>query len=165
MAYYTQEQIEAIGFGVITMRRTARQPNWFRCERLPEAQRACGDTIARKFVLTDFLETHRDDQALLEARLHCAPNVSWEQRHAKKAEKWTLAESRLRITEGLSYTAEVDPLVSEFVVRCKGSRRVGEYLQELATATKQDKNRIAPGFLKVVRRLVELGLLLPSQHE
>lgn len=164
MAYYTQEQIEAIGFGLITMRRSSRQPNWFRYERLPEVQGACGNAIAQKFVLTDFLEAHRDDRALLDARLHCAPNVRWEQRSVKKAEKWSLTESRLRLTEGLSYTAEVDPLVSEFVVRCKGNRKVREYLQELATATKQDKNRITPGFLKVVRRLIELGFLLPVDN-
>jgi hypothetical protein len=65
----------------------------------------------------------------------------------------------------LSYTAEVDPTVSEFVVRCKGNRKVREYLRELATATKQDKNRIAPGFLKVVRRLIELGFLLPAEEQ
>jgi hypothetical protein len=68
MAYYTQEQIEAIGFGLITMRRTSRQSNWFRCERLPEVPDACGNAIAQKFGLTDFLETHRDDRALLDAR-------------------------------------------------------------------------------------------------
>jgi SAM-dependent methyltransferase len=165
IGYYTQEQIEAIGFGVITLRRTSRQSNWFRCERLPEVHGACGDAIAQKFRLTDFLETHRDDYALLDARLHCTSHVRWEQRHEKKAEKWSLVESRLRITEGLGYTAEVDPTVSEFVVRCKGNRKVREYLQELATATKQDKNRIAPGFLKVIRRLIELGFLSAADEQ
>jgi SAM-dependent methyltransferase len=164
MAYYTQEHIEAIGFGVITMRCSFRRPNWFRCEQLPEVHGVCGDAIAQKFVLTDFLETHCDDQVLLNARLHCASHVRWEQRSAKISEKWSLADSRLRITEGLSYTAEVDPTVSEFVVCCNGNRRVKEYLQELATTTKQDKNRIAPGFLKVTRRLIELGFLLPADN-
>jgi SAM-dependent methyltransferase len=161
MAYYTQEQIEAIGFGLLTMRRTSRQSNWFRCERLPEVHGACGNALAQKFVLTDFLTAHHDDRALLEARVHCTPNMRWEQHSAKKTEKWTLVQSRLQITEGLRYTAEVDPLVSEFVVRCNGNRRVRTYLQELATATKQDKNRLTPGFLNVVRRLIELGFLLP----
>jgi hypothetical protein len=165
MAYYTQEQIEAIGFGLITMRHTFRQSNWLRCERLPEVHGACGDALAQKFVLTDFLAAHHDDRALLDARLYCAPDIRWEQRQEKKAEKWSLTESRLRITEGLSYTVDVDAAVSEFVVRCQENRRVKEYLQELATATKQDKNRIAPGFMKVVRRLIELGFLLPADNE
>jgi hypothetical protein len=132
---------------------------------LPEIRGACGNALAQKFVLTDFLTAHHDDRALLEARVHCAPNVRWEQRSAKKAEKWVLVESRLQITEGLSYTAEVDPLVSEFVVHCNGNRRVRAYLQELATATKQDKNRLTPSFLNVVRRLIELGFLLPVPGE
>jgi hypothetical protein len=78
-------------------------------------------------------------------------------------EGWSMTESRLRMTNGLTRVVNADPSVIEFVSRCKGDLRLRDYLRELAAATGQDINQFAPGFLKVVRRMVELGCLLPEQ--
>jgi len=45
---------------------------------------ACGDAIRRGFALRDFLETTRDDQALLATRVRLAPDLRWEQQLAQR---------------------------------------------------------------------------------
>ena len=69
MAYYEQEQVEAIGFGVITLRRSRERPNWFRCEPLPKLDGPCGAAIEQRFILSDFLRDNREDRALLACHL------------------------------------------------------------------------------------------------
>ncbi len=122
MEYYVRERVEAIGFGLITMRRSNRASNWFKCESWPEMIGACGDAIEGGFAARDFLESHPDDQELLEARVRRAPNLQWRQDH------------------------DICDLGSA------------------APTSGEDPNQFAPRFLKVVRRLIELGFLLPVQR-
>jgi hypothetical protein len=56
LAYYQRERIEAIGFGLITLRRSTGGPNWFCCDRLPSGQSPSGETISRAFTLRDSLD-------------------------------------------------------------------------------------------------------------
>ena len=56
LAYYQRERVEAIGFGLITLRRSTRAPNWFHCETLPRGQSLSGETISRGFALRDSLQ-------------------------------------------------------------------------------------------------------------
>src|SRR5262249_29639212 len=56
LACYQRERIEAIGFGLITLRRSTRAANWFCCERLSSGQSLSGETISRAFASRDFLE-------------------------------------------------------------------------------------------------------------
>jgi hypothetical protein len=163
MAYYKQEQIEAVGFGLITLRRSSRPTHWFHYDRLQEVVGSCGKAIEQGFALRDFLEATCDDEALLSTRLRHAANLRWERHHEMLTEGWSMTESRLRMTNGLTRVVNADPSVIEFVSRCKGDLRLRDYLRELAAATGQDINQFAPGFLKVVRRMVELGCLLPEQ--
>ena len=164
MAYYEQEKIEAIGFGLITLRRSSKPAHWFRCDRLPEVIGPCGDAIERGFRLRDFLETHREDQALLNVRLRQADNLRWEQVQHSTRKGWTISRSQLQLTSGLAYTGNVDANVVEFVAHCNGELRLGAHLKKIASSASQKTDIIAPSFLKVVRRLIESGCLLPVEE-
>jgi SAM-dependent methyltransferase len=163
MACYQGEGIEGIGFGVITLRRSTKQSNWVRFDHFEGVSGAAGAAVEQGFALRDFLETNRTDQELLDARLCHAPHLCWEQRHEVSAEGWSAVMSRLRTTEGLGFVGNAEAAVAEFVVRCRGDRPLSAYLAEMVAATGQDRDRLIPGFLKVVRRLLELGYLLPAQ--
>jgi SAM-dependent methyltransferase len=164
MASYERERIEAVGFGLVTLRRSARRANWFRCDGAPEVRGPCGESIVRGFALRDFLEVNRDDRALLGARLRPAPGLRWEQELALSADGWSAAESRLRIAEGLAYAGNADPDVVDFVARCRGGQRLGDLLGGLTAAAGQEADGLIPARLRVVRRLVELGCLLPAEN-
>jgi hypothetical protein len=159
MGYYERERIEAIGFGLITMQRSHRTPNWFRCESWPEMIGPCGDAIENGFVARDFLEDH-DDRDLLETCVRRAPNLLWRQDH-DVSDLRSAVHSSLHFTSGLAYTANMDFAIVKFVSRCAGDRPLSDYLKETAKASGEDSNQFAPRFLKVVRRLIEIGFLLP----
>jgi SAM-dependent methyltransferase len=165
LAEYARQRIEAVGFGLVTLRRVGGRPNRVRCEEAPPVRGECGDAIDRAFRLGDFLEAHRDDQALLRAKLAVAPGLRWEQEQEVAADGWKVVTSRVRVAGGLGYAGNADRDVAEFLARCRGTRRMGELLTEAARARGQKPERLAPAFLGVVRRMVELGVLLPVEEK
>ncbi len=77
--YYEEAGVEAISYGLITLRRAPGRPNWFKCEDAPPWSGACGDAILGRFARRDFLDSVRDDAALLAARLRASPDLVWDQ--------------------------------------------------------------------------------------
>jgi hypothetical protein len=158
MHYYETEQIEAIGFGLITMRRSSTKSNWFRCDAWPEMVGACGDAIERGFAACDFLETCRDHD-LLATRVRRAQNLQW-RRESDISDHDCAVHSSLRFTSGLGYTANMDSAIVKFVSRCTGDQPLSDHLKEAAEASGEDPVQFAPRFLTVVRRLIQRGFLL-----
>jgi hypothetical protein len=163
LSYYEQERIEAVSFGLITLRRSPGPAPWFRFDQAPPIRGQCGGSILRGFALRDFLEAHRDDRSFLNARLRPAPDLRWDSQSELSAGDWKAVESRLRVSAGLMYSGNADAEVVRFVARCQSGKKLGDLLAEVAKAAKRPAEQLAPGFLKVVRRLVELGCLLPAE--
>jgi hypothetical protein len=159
MEYYKRERVEAVGFGLITLRRSNRKSHWIKWGSWPAMTGPCGDAIERGFAARDFLEDHDDDQ-LLATRVGCAPNVRWRQER-DLSDLGSLSHSSLHFINGLAYTANVDSAVVEFVSRCAGDRPLSFFLKETAASSGEDAIQFAPRFLKLVRRLIELGFLIP----
>ena len=162
MGYYERERVEAIGFGLITMRRSNRNTNWFKCEAWPEMIGPCGDAIERGFAARDFLQSYSGDQELLQAHVRRAPHIEWCQAH-DIADLDAAVQSSLRFTSGLAYSANMDSSIVKFVSRCTGDRPLSHHLREAAAVSGEDPTSFAPRFLKIVRRLIEIGALLPVQ--
>jgi methylase of polypeptide subunit release factors len=150
-AFYSRNGIAAVGFGVITLRKTAGRRGWFRCDPLPPIAGPCGDDIANWFARRDFLEAHRDEHALLAARVRRADDVTWD-----------AAADRLRRTRGLMFAGAAEAGVAAFVDRCAEARCLDDELSRLASEVGRDRRAFAPAFLAVVRRLVEVGILAPE---
>jgi SAM-dependent methyltransferase len=161
MADYERQGIEAVGYGVITLRRSTRGTSWFRCDPLPDVEGPCGPAIAQGFALRDFLEANRSDDALLAARVRRADDLVWERHSDLAAGGWSAGGGLLRHTTGLRFGGAADQGVAGFVAACDGRRPLGEELAKLAGEMGQDRRRFAPAFLKVVRRLIEVGVLVP----
>jgi SAM-dependent methyltransferase len=161
MAYYEQERIEALGYGVIVMRRTSGRPNWWYCDETPQPEGPCRETVLRGFALRDFLETARDDPTLLATRVSLAPDLRWEQQLTPGADGWTGTAARIRLTQGLPYTGTMDAPLATLLRLCRGERMLRELLNELAATQGWDVDKVTPVFLQIARRLVEQGFLLP----
>lgn len=161
MDYYDRAGIGAVGYGVITLRRTPNAAPWFRCDDLPETTGPCGAAIARGFAARDFLAAHADDRALLAERVRRADGLRWERQSDIATGGWAAGVGRLRLTTGLMFAGAADATVAEFVGRCTGTATLGDDLTRLATAMGRGRDQFAPAFLGLVRRLIEVGILMP----
>jgi len=157
MAYYEGERIAAIGFGLITLRRTAERRPWFAYQQFRPGEELGSATIAQAFARRDFLCAHAADAVLLEARLRRAAQLVWQQKQTRSDSGWTLIDSRLGLQGGASPVA-VPPHVVDLVAWCDGRRPIGAYRTLLAGEAKKPSTA---EFAAAVRQLVELGFLEP----
>src|SRR5262245_33685571 len=162
IAYYERHRIEAIGLGLVTMRRRAVGEGWFRAEEAAQDfAMPCGDHIGATFELADFLAAHEGD-ALAVTRLRVAPDVVLDERAQPGGAGWSVADRRLRQTAGLCREGEVDGAVAAIVAACDGSQPLAAILDEVARSAGADTGAVARAALPVIRRLVESGFLLPA---
>jgi methylase of polypeptide subunit release factors len=152
-AYYRELGIERIGWGgLVLRRRSAGGPSWFWTHD-PSSSRvgAAGHQVRRLFAAQDFLRADHD--ALLDARLTLADDHAIE--HTLRLGPngaGAVGPLVLRLTGGLCFRAEVDLATVNLLARLDGRRTVREALGDAP----------APRALAGVRRLVELGFLVPA---
>ncbi len=128
MEYCDHHRVEAVGFGLITMRRRAGGTAWFRAEEATQdLAMPCGDHLGALFELADFLDVC-DDATLLDQRLAVAPDVVLDERLQPTADGWAVGERRLRQLAGLRNDGELDPGVAAIVAACDGDRTLGAAL-------------------------------------
>ena len=172
MAYYERHRIEAVGFGLISMRRRVAGNPWFRAEEAPqEWSMPCGDHLGAVFELADFLESC-EEQRLLDVPLRLAPDVVLDERarpgthlprtHGPDDQAWVVIDRMLRQTAGLCREGQVDEAVATIAAACDGTRPLGAVLAETARSADADPSDLTRAALPVVHRLVERGFLLPA---
>jgi predicted RNA methylase len=161
LAHYADLGAEAIGFGLITMRRRSGD-NWFRADDAPDviAIEAGGD-VARLFAITDFLDC-RTDADLLACPLRLPTETHLVQDSVPGAGGWQVESSLLRRDGGLAYAGTIDPAGASLLARCDGTRPVGVLLDELAEEVGVQSADEVAGWLATIRRLLESGLLEPA---
>jgi hypothetical protein len=163
MGYYEREGIEAVTYGLITMRRRASGRNWVRFAKVATGSNApWGGHVLRLFELQDFLESVSDDR-LLDVRFRLSPDVRLEQRYTVEPGGLTPVTTRLHLMdEPAYYTMQVDPAVTALVTGFCGERRLREVLESMAGEMQVTVDSLVPAGLAAVRHLVQKGLLLPS---
>jgi hypothetical protein len=162
VAYAETNRIEAVGFGLITMRRRVHGTPWFRAETATQdIAMPCGDHLGAVFELADFLSGH-DDGALLDVALAVAPDVVLEEQARPGADGWIVINRELRQMTGLCHRGDVDGAVAAIVGACDGERPLAEVLAAVAGATGVGLDEVTSAALPVVRRLVERAILLPA---
>jgi len=163
MSYYDREGIEAVTYGLITMRKSGSSRNWVRYVKVPKGSAApTGEHILQRFEAQDFLEVV-DDQQLLEQPFRLAADVRIEQHYAPKDEGFAAMSTRLHLARDPAYySMELDPTVTTLVMCYRGERRLRDVFKDVAAAMHVELDQLVPGGLIVARRLVENGFLLPS---
>lgn len=164
MEHYERTGTEAVGFGLITLRRTTSQRPWRRIEELPqEFVLPCGDAIAATFGRATWLEEcGADDRALLDATLVVDDDVRLRDTRRASAGRWIAEESVLQLEHGLRYTGAIDAPGAGLIAGCDGTARLGDLVQRLADSVGLDAAEVTPQVLLIVRRLIEQGFLGPA---
>ncbi|MEO8648763.1 MAG: class I SAM-dependent methyltransferase [Acidobacteriota bacterium] len=158
--YLDKENIAAVNYGVITMRRRSKVGNWFRYDEVPGVRGMCGRSIELGFSLHDFLDSHSSDDLLLDSTLKSSPFLELIQNNNATSKKGARIA---RLGEGLTFSAEFDTDVADFVGKCDGTEPLRSYLSRAAAIRKTPMEYLLPGYLSVVRHLIELELLLPVE--
>lgn len=161
--HYQRQGIEAVGLGLISLRRRDGGEGWFRAEEAPQDfAMPCGDHLGAAFELADFVAAHPGDR-LLDVALAVAPDVVLDERARPAAgDGWAVTDRRLRQTAGLCREGEVDAALAAVVAGCDGTRPLGAVIAGAAAAARTDPAGLARAARPVVARLVEQGFLLPA---
>jgi methylase of polypeptide subunit release factors len=164
MDFYRRSDVAAVGFGLITMRRSRRSTTWLRIDELTQDLAVpCGEEIPASFDRFTWLaEQSGAERRLLEERLTVAADARLHERRVVSGGRWVAEEAELRLEQGLRHVTSIDPQGVGLVAGCDGRHTLGELLQRLADSIGADVADVAAQALPIVRRLIEQGLLLPE---
>jgi methylase of polypeptide subunit release factors len=152
--WFTANEIEAVGFGYITLRRTSGQPIVV-CEDLRHAyDDPLGPEIARWLDAATWL--HTNDSGLLDTRFEVPGTVVLEELSAPSDSGWSPVLHRLHRTDGPAWQQEIDPLAAKLLAGCRGALPLRELLALLEAAYGELDQ---PTTLGLVRDLVLHGML------
>jgi SAM-dependent methyltransferase len=163
MAYYEEQSIEAVGFGLVTMRkRTGGHPNWFWADDVPDAAKwAAGDDVERCMLLHDFLEAI-DDHELLEQVVRLAPDARLERECVAEEGRWQTSAARVFRRTGLGYSGSIDEFGAELLASCTAGRPVRDVVAAVADQLGQPTDAVVQPALANVRSLIGRAILLPA---
>jgi hypothetical protein len=164
LADFASRDVEGIGFGIVVLRRPARDvPPGARLRRLEEVtgtvRQPLGPAIGASLAAHDRLR-HLDDAALAAERLTAAPDVT-EERYLRPGD----ADPQvvlLRQGGGFGRTVQVGTALAGLVGACDGELAVGQIVGALAALLGVDGGALAAELLPEVRGLVQDGLLPPA---
>jgi hypothetical protein len=156
--------IEAIAHGAVILRRRSRARNWARRDRveLDRVEQGSGHVL-RVFETQDYLEALDDDRRLLGDVLHLADGHRLEQTLACREGRAEVRSTTLCLDEGFAFRVALDEHAARLVPLLDGERPLGEVLTRRAEEMRlgpDEAARFEAAALPVVRRLLELGLLV-----
>ncbi|MFB9240029.1 methyltransferase [Plantactinospora siamensis] len=160
--WFDAHKVEAIGFGIISLRRAGRTQPLIRVEDLRQSvEPPMGDQIAAWFDRRDWLAV-RSDAELLAARYRLAEGLRLTQDATMGDEGWAVDRQVLTMPRGLRWSEEVDPLVLTLISGCDGRVALRDQLTVLAAANDVPEEDLADAAGPIVAHLVERGLILPA---
>jgi methylase of polypeptide subunit release factors len=157
--WFDARKVDAVGFGLITLRAGGHDDPTVRIEDLRQGvDGALGPLIGDWFARQDFLR-HAD---LLGARLRAAPGLRLRQEAGLGAEGWEVERQLLTLADGLRWIEEVEPVALALVGACDGSVTLQDQVDVLAAAHAVPPEVLADVAVPLVAHLVERGILLPA---
>lgn len=159
-------RVEAIGFGMITLRRlggaSTDGPGTVVFEDLPGAvDDPLGPEVEGWLDRVDWLRAHAGDDALLDARLSVAPSVALERWSEPGTEGWAEAGAAVARMDGPRWRHEVDEPAAALLAGCSGALPLRELVELLAFAHDRPVDELVAATLPAVREFVRHGLLVP----
>ncbi|HLU44834.1 MAG TPA: methyltransferase [Natronosporangium sp.] len=162
--WFDAHRIEAVGFGIITARRSDRDDPVVRVEELRQpVEPPLGAQIAAWFDRQDWLRD-RDVDALLDTSYVAAEGVRLRQEATLSPEGWAVEQQVLTLPTGLRWTEPADPFIVALVGGATGQLTLRHQLTLLAAAYEASEEELAATAATVVAHLVERGILNPVEH-
>jgi methylase of polypeptide subunit release factors len=161
--WFDAQHIEAIGYGLVTLRRNERKDPTVRVDDVRTATHPpSGADVAAWFERQDWLAAHPD---LLAHPLRRAPGLRLSQQASfvDDAGDWDVDTQVLAQTTGLGRSQEVDPVALALVSGADGSVPMQEQVAVLASAFDTPEPLLAAMAVPVVTQLLERGFLLPPK--
>ncbi|MEU6405451.1 methyltransferase [Streptomyces sp. NPDC046985] len=156
---FEARKAKAVGFGWITVRRTAAAAPSITVEEWPHSvEQPLGDAVRAHFARVDYLREH-DDAALLDGRFRLAGEVVQEQVGLPGAED--PEHVVLRQHRGMRRATAVDTVGAGFAGVCDGSLSAGRILDAIAQLVGEDPALLRERTPAQIRMLVEQGFLEP----
>jgi hypothetical protein len=161
--HFEELGVEAISWGAITLRRREAR-NWVWAYS-PSSDRIepATEHVLRLFAAHDFLAGLSDDDGLLRGCLELVSDHRLDETGRLEAGTRTIERTVLRHEGGLHFEVAVDPATTTVLSLADGQRSVKEILSAAAAAVSAPGDEFVSNALPVVRRLVELGFLVPVQ--
>jgi hypothetical protein len=157
--WFDAQKVEAVGFGLVTLRRNGRADPVVRAEDLRQSTDSpLGTQIEDWFGRQDWLATH----PVLDARLVRDAELRLAQEADHDGEDWAVQRQVLIQTHGLHWTQEVDPVALALVSGADGTATVRDQLGVLAAAFDTPLPLFEAMAVPVVTQLVERGYLRPG---
>lgn len=165
LGYYARLGIESLEYGAVTLRRRETGPNWLQLDELPESMTGpAGEHVRRVFAAHDYLASLPAPEAALGHAFALADDQRLDQTLRVRDGEFVIERTLLRLEQGLPFEGIVDGYALHVLSRCDGTRPLGELLDEVAAAAGLDRDSFVASSLAVVRRLLELGFLVPPDH-
>jgi methylase of polypeptide subunit release factors len=171
--WFDANKVEAVGFGLISLRNAGHDDPVVRVEDLrQQVEPPLGDQVAAWFDRQDWLR-ERDTTGLLATayraadglRLHQEATMGPAVAQAEQDEAsvgWVISHQVLAMPHGLRWTEEVDPLVLALIGGCDGTVPLRDQLSVLAAAHEVAEEDLAEVAGPVIAHLVERGILTPT---
>jgi hypothetical protein len=151
--WFDAAKAEAVGFGIVTLRRNGHDDPVVRVEELRQSLDApLGPEIARWFGRQERLRS-----GLRQARVRRAPDLQLTQEALHDGDDWAVQRQYVSLRDGLRWSEELDPVALALVSGADGSSTVADQLAVLAAAF--DTPMIAAMGEPIVAHLIERGFL------
>ncbi|MFI7586327.1 methyltransferase [Spongisporangium articulatum] len=161
LADFASRDVEAVGFGLITLRRPLEgEPTLRRLEeRRDSPALPSGAEVVAALAAHDWLHG-RDDESLLGASLTVAPDVTEERHFVPGAQDPTAI--LLRQNGGPRRLVQASTALAGLVGACGGELSVGQIVNALGALLERPEGELREELLPAVRSLIQDGLLLTS---
>ena len=158
LADFAARDVEAVGFGVITLQRpqTEREPWRDLVEALGPVANPMGPAVDAGLRARTWLAEHTDDE-LLDVAWSCAPDVT-EERHGRPGAE-DPSVILVRQGGGLGRTVRADTLLAAYLGVADGELTAAAALDAIATVLDLDPEAVRRDVVPAIRGLVADGLL------
>jgi methylase of polypeptide subunit release factors len=160
--WFDAAKVEAVGFGVVTLRAGGHEDPTVRIESVRQPlDGPLGPLIGDWFERQDWLRARTFAQ-LLDERFRTPADLQLRQEATRGPEGWEVGRQMLALTGGLRWIEEVDPVALALVGGCDGSIPLRAQVDLLAAAHEVPAEALAEVAVPLVAHLVERGLLIPA---
>jgi methylase of polypeptide subunit release factors len=158
VSHLEQREIEAIGSGLIVLRKTNRPARAWFLESFEDIDQGGGDALVR-LLDARALVASASEEELLALRPHVAPGLRLDQGASAGEAGWTIESCFVRRRQGLHLSVRANVPVVSLVSRANGERSVAELAAQTANELGVDPAEVTAETARIVRGLLEHGIL------